>query len=77
MNTQTGEILDLTPEQVAGLTSDIVSPYDEEPQFTVSSDPIYVQLARRPKYSCRKCYGRGHVGRCLRTQQYIPCGCVR
>ena len=29
-----------------------------------------------PKSGCRKCYGRGYTGFELKTQTYMPCGCL-
>lgn len=31
---------------------------------------------RDPKGGCRKCYGRGYVGFEIKTQTYVPCGCL-
>lgn len=36
----------------------------------------YKALKRMPKASCRKCYGRGYIGKDLKTNQYVPCSCV-
>jgi hypothetical protein len=35
-----------------------------------------VQIARQPKKNCRHCYGRGHMGKNLVTNLYVPCYCV-
>ena len=35
-----------------------------------------VPLGSKPKASCRKCYGRGHVGQ-NDDGKYVPCSCVK
>ena len=35
-----------------------------------------VPLARLPRRSCGKCFGRGHVGKNVQTRLYIPCRCT-
>ena len=37
----------------------------------------WVQLARLPNPNCKRCYGRGHVGRDVSTGLYVPCRCVK
>ena len=37
----------------------------------------YKELGNMPKASCRKCYGRGYIGKDLKRNQYIPCSCVK
>jgi len=35
------------------------------------------QSGVRPKVSCKKCYGRGHVGFNVDTHRYVICSCVK
>lgn len=35
--------------------------------------PFYVKLERLPDASCKKCYGRFHMGKNIKTDLYIPC----
>ena len=37
----------------------------------------WIPLGKAPKPSCKKCYGRGHVGRNVDTGKYVPCSCVK
>lgn len=46
------------------------TPMDPSLQVTLAPS------APDPKPSCRKCYGRGHVGRNIRTGKHVPCACV-
>jgi hypothetical protein len=34
-------------------------------------------LIARPSFSCKKCNGRGYVGRDIKTYAYEVCNCVR
>lgn len=37
----------------------------------------YKALGSYPKASCKKCYGRGFIGRDIEKNQYVPCSCVK
>ena len=34
-------------------------------------------LTKKPSSSCKKCLGRGHIGRDSQTLMYQPCNCIR
>ena len=34
-------------------------------------------VCKKPKANCNHCYGRGYSGRNLKTQQYVPCRCIK
>lgn len=36
-----------------------------------------IPLLKTPPSNCKKCYGRGHIGRDTQNYGYIPCMCVR
>jgi len=36
-----------------------------------------IELRGKPKKSCKKCHGLGHVGFDIIEQEYIVCGCVK
>jgi hypothetical protein len=36
-----------------------------------------IPLKTKPNYSCKKCYGKGHLGRDLNNFTYQLCSCVR
>jgi hypothetical protein len=36
-----------------------------------------IPLKKYPNTSCKKCYGRGHIGRDNQTYAYNICNCVR
>lgn len=36
-----------------------------------------IPLKKQPPQSCKKCYGRGHVGREQKTFAYEICNCIR
>ena len=41
-------------------------------------DSAQVPLLKKPSTSCRKCYGRFHIGKEIRKKYYIPCpSCMR
>lgn len=37
----------------------------------------WVELERRPNPGCKRCHGRGHLGRDVTTDQYVLCRCVK
>lgn len=43
----------------------------------IKENPASVGFRRAPKPSCKKCYGRGWVGRNLKTGLYVPCRCCK
>ncbi|MCU7518556.1 MAG: hypothetical protein HF307_19465 [Ignavibacteria bacterium] len=40
------------------------------------SDPNLINLPDLIDKNCKKCYGRGHVGKNIKTDGYIFCGCL-
>ena len=40
-------------------------------------DGRWVELGRRPNPGCKRCHGRGHLGRDVTTNEYVPCKCVK
>lgn len=34
------------------------------------------QIVKNPRSGCRKCYGRGYIGRDSKTKMPIPCNCI-
>lgn len=62
MNTKTGEVRTFNK-------------FDEFQEAMKTGN--WVRVGRKPKASCSKCYGRGHVGRNVDTGKYMPCSCVR
>jgi hypothetical protein len=36
-----------------------------------------IPLKGKPSQSCKKCYGRGHIGRDQNTYSYEICNCIR
>lgn len=40
-------------------------------------DEGQLPLIKNPSSSCKKCYGRGHIGRDAQNYGFIPCMCVR
>ena len=61
MDVKTGEIREFTTES--------------EFQRAMKSGN-WIALGKWPKPSCRKCYGRGHIGQNDRGE-YVPCSCVK
>lgn len=39
-------------------------------------DPL-IEVAREPDPGCKRCYGRGHVGKDVVTGRYVTCRCCR
>lgn len=37
----------------------------------------WVELGKRPNPGCKKCHGRGHRGKDIVTNRYVPCKCVK
>lgn len=37
----------------------------------------FALLEKLPRKSCKKCHGRGYVGRNLQTGKLIVCGCTK
>ena len=35
-----------------------------------------VEIAYVAQTFCKKCYGRGYIGREIHTNKYIPCKCI-
>lgn len=35
-----------------------------------------IPLLKKPNTSCKKCYGRGYIGRSVDRQLYDPCSCI-
>lgn len=68
MDSRTGEILYF--ESTAELQRDISRRF-------ANGEPPLIELKRKPKGSCRKCYGRGFVGRNQTTGDVVTCSCVR
>ena len=44
-----------------------------EEEFEKRFNEVYVL----PKRSCKKCYGRGHVGKNLMTGKVVMCTCMK
>ena len=61
MNPKTGEIKELNT--------------DEEALEAMKDG--WIKLDKRPNPGCRHCHGRGHLGKNLSTNTYIPCRCVK
>lgn len=61
MNLETGEVI-LRPSQI-------------QVQEAMKSGK-FIELDNPPDPNCKKCYGRGHVGRSQESGLYIPCSCV-
>ena len=36
----------------------------------------WVALGKKPRASCKKCYGRGYIGK-NDAGKYVPCSCVK
>lgn len=36
-----------------------------------------IQIAYVAKADCKKCFGRGYLGREIHTNKYVPCKCLR
>lgn len=36
-----------------------------------------IPLGRAPRRNCKRCYGRGHLGRNVDTGKYLPCPCTK
>jgi hypothetical protein len=34
-------------------------------------------LTKKPNSSCKKCFGRGYIGRDIENLGYYPCNCVK
>ena len=61
MNVETGEI----------------KTFKTEDEFQVAMRTgNWIALGRKPKASCKKCYGRGHVGQ-NDAGRFVPCSCVK
>ncbi len=63
MNTQTGRIVQLTPEEAR--------------KNAASENPLYTPLGRMPDPKCHRCHGRGHLGFDRTHQCYSHCRCTR
>ena len=49
----------------------------EQARRRAAGEPLLIELGSKPKKSCRKCYGRGFIGRDFNTKQVIPCSCTK
>lgn len=68
MDTQTGEIK--TFENEAQLNA-------EQASRIADGKPPLVQLDQHPDPKCKKCYGRGHIGKDVKSGNFVPCKCVK
>jgi hypothetical protein len=48
-----------------------------EKLYTKATKTVKEQLAERASPSCRRCFGRGHLGINIDTDRYIICRCVK
>lgn len=49
----------------------------EQARRKAAGEPPLLELGKKPKRNCRKCYGRGFLGRDFQTKQLIPCSCTK
>ena len=49
----------------------------EQASRIVEGKKPLIELDQHPDPKCKKCYGRGHVGKDLKTGKMIPCRCVK
>jgi len=68
MDTQTGEIKTFANEDALNA--------EQASRIAAGKKPL-VALDQYPNPKCKKCYGRGHVGKDLKTGLFIPCKCVQ
>ena len=68
METTTGEIKTFVNE--AALNA------EQANRIAAGKKPL-IPLDQFPNPKCKKCYGRGHVGKDLKTGLMIPCKCVK
>jgi hypothetical protein len=66
-------VKEATTKQGGAITKDRVPP----PKQDFSDEEMAEIMARaKPKGSCKKCYGRGHMGRNVTTGKLVVCVCV-
>jgi hypothetical protein len=72
------ERMDAVRDELKSALGDAQSKY--KGVFLASDDPLpsaanFVELRGEPDPNCRKCFGRGHVGKNLTTGLFVPCSC--
>ncbi len=60
MDTETGAIRPFTAKEAVG----------------VFAGTRWIPLDQLPDPNCKHCHGRGHTGRNLVTNKYVPCRCT-
>lgn len=48
----------------------------EEQESPVVQPDFYFGIEKLPNPKCKKCFGRGYIGRDILTDHVIPCKCV-
>ena len=86
MDTQTGEIIQVVETgahahsaEASGIVSKIMSQSQvdaENAKRKAEGKGEIVPIAKVPKANCRRCYGRGHLGKDIKSDQFIKCPCV-
>ena len=68
MDTATGEIKTFETEEQLNA--------EQAKRLSEGKSPL-VKLDQKPDPKCKKCWGRGHIGKDLKSGQFIPCKCVK
>lgn len=68
MDTATGEVRQFESDEELRAAQRVRARRGIPPLMPVKNWPA--------KASCRKCHGRGHVGKDVRTGLFVPCRCV-
>ena len=86
MDTKTGEIIQVVEaggcspaDMMTELTNKVMTQQevtDENARREAAGESPIVKIAKTPKPNCRRCHGRGHIGRDIKTNTYVPCVCV-
>ncbi len=55
-----------------------IKTYEKEEDFNddLKNNAWLVPMDRLPKKNCKACMGRGYIGKDIRHNAYIPCGCI-
>lgn len=81
MDVKTGQIKELSPEQIADaigreqlVTADI---QEDDTASLREMKSRWIRLDWKPNPACKKCHGRGWTGYNVTLKEYVPCVCVK
>jgi hypothetical protein len=75
MDKNTGEIIEIDAKTLQKqLGQPVVSSAD---MLKAMEQRDLVPLKRLPLKNCKRCYGKGNLGRNVLTNMYVPCPCTQ